>query len=108
MSSCLIQIDRDFTLEGYGKNKAEAFNKAFSTLQAQAYASLQGSGLLLHMEPLAVEILEEHLQNTVEKVVGFFRPKPIMHYQVKFRVTVRLKYIPIDPESPTSPAQTET
>ena len=105
MASCLIQVDRDFTLEGYGKDKTEAFNKAFSALQAQAYASLQGEGLLLHMEPLAVEILEEHRQTPAEKVVGFFRPKPIMHYQVKFCVTVRLKYIPIETESATPSEQ---
>lgn len=105
MASCLIQEDRDFTLEGYGKDKVEAFNKAFSTLQNQAYASLQGK-LLLHMEPLAVEILEEHQQNTVEKMVGFFKPKPIMHYQVKFRVTVSLKYIPIEPQPADLPEPT--
>lgn len=95
MASCLIETQKDFVLEAYGSNKTDAFGKAFGKLKNTAYQSLQNQGLILHMEPVDVEILEEHEQSMTEKIVGFFKPKPIMHYQVKFRVTVRIKYIPL-------------
>lgn len=95
MASCLVEEERTFTLESYGKDKTEAFSKAFSDLKNKAYAALQGEALLLYMEPLEVEIISEHMQDTREKITSFFRPKPIMYYQVKFEVTVKLRYVPI-------------
>lgn len=96
MASCLIEEVKTYKLEAYGKNKTEAFGRAFAGLQSKVYASLNGTGLLIYMEPLAVDILKEHEQDTVEKIVGFLKPKPTMHYQVEFEVTVKLRYIPLE------------
>jgi len=96
MASSLIEEIRTYTLDAYGSNKTEAFGKAFAGLQSKVYASLNGKGLVIYMEPLDVEILSEHEQDTVEKIVGFFRPKPTMHYQVEFNVTVKLRYVPLE------------
>ena len=95
MASCLMEKQEDFILEAYGKDKTEAVGKAFKGLQSRAYASMNKTGLIIHMEPEDVEILSEYEQTAKEKVIGFFKPKPIMHYQVKLRVTVKIKYIPL-------------
>lgn len=81
---------------GVDRNKAEAFGKAFASLKNKAYASMSGKGLILYMEPTGVEITKEHWQDTREKIVSFFKPKPTMHYQVEMRVTVKIRYVPLD------------
>lgn len=96
MASCLIEAEKEFSLEAYGTDKAEAFGKAFASLKNKAYASMSGKGLILYMEPTGVEITKEHWQDTREKIVSFFKPKPTMHYQVEMRVTVKIRYVPLD------------
>lgn len=105
MASCLIETEEIFSLEAYGADKAEAFGKAFAALKNKAYASLSGKGLLIYMEPIGVEITKEHWQDTREKIVSFFKPKPTMHYQVELQVTVKMRYVPLD--TPTEPASAE-
>lgn len=95
MASCMIEKREEFLLSAYGKDKTEAIAKAFQTLQKEAYANLKGQGLIIHMEPVDVELIKEYEQTTKEKVVGFFRPKPTMYYQVELKVIVNLKYIPL-------------
>ncbi len=96
MSSSLVEEVRTYTLSGYGKNKTEAFGKAFAGLQSKVYASLQNKGLVIYMEPLAVDIRKEYEETTAEKILGFFKPKPTMHYQVEFDVTVKMRWLPLD------------
>lgn len=96
MASCLIEKEESFVLEAYGSNKTEAIGKAFSAMKNKAYASLNGVGLLVYMEPVDVEILKEHWQSKREKIVGFFKPKPTMHYRVALRITVKMRYVPLD------------
>lgn len=91
--STMLKESREFILEAYGKNKAEAFGKAFGQLQKKVYKEVQG--LVIHMEPEELEVLEEREQTRVEKLIGFFRPRQIEHYYVKFQITVQLKYIPM-------------
>ena len=96
MASCLIEEVKTYKLEAYGKNKTEAFGRAFAGLQSKVYASLNGTGLLIYMEPLAVDIRKEYEETTAEKILGFFKPKPTMHYQVEFDVTVKMRWLPLD------------
>lgn len=91
--SQMIAENRTFILEAYGKDKAEAFGTAFAQLKKKAYKEVEG--LIIHMEPENVEVLEEYEQTTVEKIIGFFKPKQIQNYYVKFQVTVTMKYIPL-------------
>ena len=96
MSSSLVEEVRTFTLSGYGRDKAEAYGKGFAGLQSQVYASLKDKGLIIYMEPLAVDVRREYEETTAEKILGFFKPKPTMHFQVEFDVTVKMRWLPLD------------
>ncbi len=95
MASCMVETQEEFILDAYGKNKTEAISKAFQSIQKKAYAAYYGKGLIIHMEPVDVDMVKEYTQNTKEKIIGWFRPKPLMYYQVELKVTVKLKYIPL-------------
>jgi uncharacterized protein (TIGR03578 family) len=103
MSSSLIEEVRTYSLSGYGKDKADAFGKAFAGLQSKVYASLKDKGLIIYMEPLAVDIHKEYEETTAEKILGFFKPKPTMHYQVEFDVTVKMRWLPLDSSAAGEP-----
>lgn len=83
---------KEFELESYGKDRTEAFGKIFSNLKKQAYASVNG-GLVVQMEPLDVILVKEEEQSTLEKAVGFFRPRQLENYYVKVVIKVEMKWI---------------
>lgn len=91
--STMVTADMEFILEAYGKDKKNAFASAFGSLKKKAYANL--NGLIIHMEPKGVIVLEEEEKTKVQKLAGFFRPRQIQDYYVKIQVTVIIKYIPM-------------
>ena len=92
-TSSLVCKEIDFTLESYGKSKTEALGDIFAMLKKRAYKEVEG--LIIHMEPKDVYILEEKEQTRTQKLVGFFKPKQIQNYYVKVLVTVTVKYVPL-------------
>jgi len=89
----MVTEDIEFILEAYGKDKRTAFASAFGMLKKKAYARVDG--LIIHMEPKEVNVLEENEKTKAEKLFGYFRPRQIQDYYVKFQVIVIMKYIPL-------------
>jgi len=91
--SSMMTEDIEFILEAYGKDKQTAFAAAFGKLKKKAYARVDG--LIIHMEPKEVNVLEENEKTKTEKLVGYFKPRQIQDYYVKLQVIVVMKYIPL-------------
>lgn len=91
--STMVTEDIEFILEAYGKDKQMAFASAFGLLKKKAYARVDG--LIIHMEPKDVIVLEENEKSKTQKLIGYFRPRQIQDYYVKLQVIVTMKYIPI-------------
>lgn len=92
-ASILITEHHTIELEAYGKDRKEAFGTAFAALKKKAYALVDG--LIIHMEPKDVYLLAEVEKSKAEKLAGYFKPRQIQDYYVKFQVAVVIKYIPL-------------
>ncbi|MEG0540981.1 MAG: DUF4312 family protein [Angelakisella sp.] len=90
--SCLVTESREFTLEAYGKNKAEAVGTIFGKFKKTVYAST--NGLIIHMEPEDVFMLEQREKTKQQKALGFFAPREIQNTYVKMKIVATVKYIP--------------
>lgn len=89
----MITADMEFILESYGKDKKLAYASAFGSLKKMAYAKVDG--LIIHMEPEEVVVLEEEEKTKAQKIVGYFKPRQNQDYYVKLKVIVKMKYIPM-------------
>jgi len=85
--------EQEIVLEAYGKDKTDALGKIFGSLKKQVYKETEG--LIIHMEPLDVFILEESEKKAVDKAIGLIKPKQIQNYYAKVKIIICLKYIPL-------------
>lgn len=93
LKSALIRETREFILEGYGREKKDAYGRAFGSLKKKTYQEIDG--LIIHMEPKDVLILEEYEKTKAQKVAGYFKPKQNQDYYVKLKVITLVEYIPV-------------
>lgn len=91
--SCLVCTEREIVLEAYGKEKADALGSIFGSLKKQIYK--ETDGLIIHMEPIDVFIINEEEKTGAQKVIGLMKPKANQSYYVKVRILISLKYIPL-------------
>lgn len=91
--SCLICEEQEMILEAYGKEKADALGTIFSLLKKQVYKEIKG--LIIHMEPVDVFMLEEDEKKGTDKLIGLMKPRQNQSYYAKVKIIIRLKYIPL-------------
>ena len=89
--SCLKTAVREFTLEGTGKDRAEAAASVFAQLRRRAPASVEG--LLIQMEPRDILLLEEEEKTRVQRLLGFFAPRELAAHRLRLKVVVTIRYI---------------
>lgn len=90
--SCLTTVTKAFTLESYGKNRKEAMGNIFAKFKKVVYT--ETPGLIIHMEPEDVLLLEQTEKTTTQKLMGYFAPKEIRNYYIKVKIVAKVKYIP--------------
>ncbi len=90
--SILITEHHTIELEVYGKDRNDAFGKAFAALKKKAYAMVDG--LIIHMEPEDVYLIADVEKTGAEKLAGYFKPRQIQNHYIKIRVAVVIKFIP--------------
>lgn len=78
----------DILLEGFGKDKEEAFLNALGGLQKKVVS--QTGGLILRIEPLSVEFIEGVELRRTEKFLFLFMKREISVYSIKVKVNVRV------------------
>lgn len=88
----MVTETKEFTLEAYGKNKGEAVGDIFRKFKKMVYASTDG--LIIHMEPEDVILLEQKEKTATEKFMGFFAPKEIRNIFMRVKIVAVVKYIP--------------
>ena len=88
---CMKTIQKDFILESSGKSKEEVFGNMFAVLRRRVYREVPG--VVLHMEPLEVYILDENKQDYTERFLWLFMPRKKSSYTIKAMVVVLIKYI---------------
>ncbi|MFZ7132562.1 MAG: DUF4312 family protein [Eubacteriales bacterium] len=84
-------IEKEFIVDGTGRSKEETYGEIFSKLRKEAYKEIKG--VVLHMEPLNVYLLEEEEKNFTEKFLGLLMPKMKQEFYIKLKITVLLKII---------------
>jgi len=90
--NCLQEKTAEILLAASGANRKEALGNAFGKFKKEAYKQLD-EALILHMEPIEVDILEEKVTETTEKFLFIFMPKVKTQVQLKVRILTRLKFI---------------
>lgn len=90
----VLQVEKaTLNLEAYGNDRKEAYGNAFASLKKKAYSAVEG--LIIHMEPEDVIVLEEVEQTGAQKVAAYFKPRKMQHFYIKIQVMVSIKYIKI-------------
>ncbi|SCY79017.1 DUF4312 family protein [Alkaliphilus peptidifermentans] len=84
-------IHKEFIFEATGKSKEEFFGNVFSMLRKKVYTDIEG--VILHMEPVEVYVLNEKEETYTERFLWLFMPRTKGKYTGKVRLVVIIKYI---------------
>lgn len=82
---------KDIVIQASGNSKTEAFNNIFTILRRQIYKEVDG--LIIHMEPMNVFILDESVKKYTERFLWLFMPREKAEYTIKAKIIVLIKYI---------------
>lgn len=82
---------KDVIIEASGKSVEEAYGNIFRSMRKKVYDEIQG--LILQMEPTAVYVLNEEINEYTEKFLFLFMPRQKKDYKLKIKITVDIKYI---------------
>jgi uncharacterized protein (TIGR03578 family) len=88
---CMETSKRDIVIQASGNSKTEAFNNIFTILRRQIYKEVDG--LIIHMEPMDVFILDESVKKYTERFLWLFMPREKAEYTIKVKIIVLIKYI---------------
>jgi uncharacterized protein (TIGR03578 family) len=90
-NNIMKSVKKDIILEVPGKSLEEAYGNVFKALRKKVYDEVKG--LILHMEPTAVYVLNEEIKEYTEKFLFIFMPRQKKEYKLKVKVTVDIKYV---------------
>lgn len=90
-NQCMKTIEKDFILSATANSKEEAFSKIFVILRRRIYQEI--SGVIIHMEPKEVYLLEDNIEKYTEKFLWLFMPREKAKYTIKAKIVVEIKYI---------------
>lgn len=90
-NNIMKSASKDIIVEATGKSIEEAYGDAFRLLKKKVYNEIQG--LILHMEPTAVYVLNEEVKPYTEKFLFLFMPREKKDIKIKIKITVDIKYI---------------
>lgn len=88
---CMETSQKDIVIQASGNSKTEAFNNIFTILRRQIYKEVDG--LIIHMEPMNVFILDESVKKYTERFLWLFMPREKAEYTIKAKIIVLIKYI---------------
>lgn len=84
-------IEKEFIFEATADSKEAFFGAVFARLKKQVYQEVQG--VVIHMEPLGVYLLEEREETYTEKFLWLLMPRTKTRYVAKVKLVVTIKYI---------------
>lgn len=84
-------IEKELIIDGTGKTKEIAYGEIFAKLRKQIYNEV--NGVVLHMEPKEVYLLEMEEKNFTEKFLGLLMPKLKEAFYIKLKIIVTIKLI---------------